>query len=753
MGYLFNPFTGNFDNSGAAVGDVQGPASSTDNAIARFDSTTGKLIQNSGVIIDDLNGITGPTSIALIGVSGGPAVVAYVQPASTGSDANNVFEIRTKAGAGTIAMTGSGIVYLTSVDQGVWKAEDIRSSTYIRAGSSSAPVNTTAGDITGVRLNIGNVAFGTGVEAAISGDATISGFLRVGSGTAPANTTAGDLTFVRGFGGDTVITSVTTGLSISAGATYALQLSSTAGTAAGGITFGTDATLYRSAADTLTTDDAVIVSQTSDPTTAVSVTGTNASSVNNARSIKVDTIFTGSGLGSAGIEAAPIHRPSVSVGSLYGLINIAKGGPPVGVTITNLYGGAYRTDSENAAGVITNAIAMVALAPSYNTLVPTSSKGVRVENAGAAGITNVIGIELLGQTKGTTITTGIRINRPSAGTGITTQTHVHGIDLLTESITFGDQTATSTNVHGIRIGIPTYTSTTNVRTMTNVANLYIEGAPVASTNITVTNGPYSVWVDAGTSRFDGLVETQTAISIKTGISGNGTINSNVAGNDWGIFRDTSNSNNLVLAEKTGSTTTSRFAFDHTGHLGIGVLTSLTGLIHIAAGTTAAGTAPIKLTSGPLLTAAEAGAVEFLTDAYYGTITTGAVRGMFGLYQTGRSTAQTAAVASVLAYTLPATDGSFIISANVLVTTATTHSFNVTVAYTDEGNTARTVTLNFSTLAGVISNAAITNVGGAVPYEGVPIRIRCKASTAITIATTGTFTAVTYNVEGSITQVA
>ncbi len=32
---------------------VKGPASSTDNAIARFDGTTGKLVQNSGAYIDD----------------------------------------------------------------------------------------------------------------------------------------------------------------------------------------------------------------------------------------------------------------------------------------------------------------------------------------------------------------------------------------------------------------------------------------------------------------------------------------------------------------------------------------------------------------------------------------------------------------------------------------------------------------------------------------------------------------------------
>ena len=36
---------------------VRGPASSTDNAIARFDSTTGKLIQNSGLAVDDNSSI------------------------------------------------------------------------------------------------------------------------------------------------------------------------------------------------------------------------------------------------------------------------------------------------------------------------------------------------------------------------------------------------------------------------------------------------------------------------------------------------------------------------------------------------------------------------------------------------------------------------------------------------------------------------------------------------------------------------
>jgi hypothetical protein len=41
-------------------GDVAGPASSTDNAVVRFDSTTGKIIQNSNVTIDDNGSINIP---------------------------------------------------------------------------------------------------------------------------------------------------------------------------------------------------------------------------------------------------------------------------------------------------------------------------------------------------------------------------------------------------------------------------------------------------------------------------------------------------------------------------------------------------------------------------------------------------------------------------------------------------------------------------------------------------------------------
>lgn len=54
-------------------------------------------------------------------------------------------------------------------------------------------------------------------------------------------------------------------------------------------------------------------------------------------------------------------------------------------------------------------------------------------------------------------------------------------------------------------------------------------------------------------------------------------------------------------------------------------------ITVRAGTTAAATAPLKFTSGSLMTTAEAGAVEFLTDRLYFTQTTSTIRNTIAAY--------------------------------------------------------------------------------------------------------------------------
>lgn len=117
----------------------------------------------------------------------------------------------------------------------------------------------------------------------------------------------------------------------------------------------------------------------------------------------------------------------------------------------------------------------------------------------------------------------------------------------------------------------------------------------------------------------------------------------------------------------------------------------------------------------------------------------------------RATAQTAAAASIATFT-PTADATFRVTGNILVTTATNHSFTMTCTYTDEGNTARTLTLPFVLVAGSAIVITVANATGTVPYQGLPIQVRAKANTAITLQTTGTFTTVTYNVEGIIERV-
>jgi len=59
---------------------------------------------------------------------------------------------------------------------------------------------------------------------------------------------------------------------------------------------------------------------------------------------------------------------------------------------------------------------------------------------------------------------------------------------------------------------------------------------------------------------------------------------------------------------------------------------------------------------------------------------------------GRSTAQTAAVASVATLTVGGADATYLVSGNVLITTSSGELFSLQVDYTDEGNTSRTATI-------------------------------------------------------------
>ena len=105
-------------STSGASGDVVGPASATDNALARFDLTTGKLIQNSVGILSDagiLTGLTGLTSsgsITFSSLTSGRVTYAGASGLLTDS-ANLTFSGSILAVTGTQTITNSSGSTLT----------------------------------------------------------------------------------------------------------------------------------------------------------------------------------------------------------------------------------------------------------------------------------------------------------------------------------------------------------------------------------------------------------------------------------------------------------------------------------------------------------------------------------------------------------------------------------------------------------------------------------------------------------------
>ena len=68
---------------------VKGPASATDNAIARFDATTGKLVQNSPVTIDD-NGVLAGFRYGSVSAIGVFLVTGYIDWTDAAGNARKI---------------------------------------------------------------------------------------------------------------------------------------------------------------------------------------------------------------------------------------------------------------------------------------------------------------------------------------------------------------------------------------------------------------------------------------------------------------------------------------------------------------------------------------------------------------------------------------------------------------------------------------------------------------------------------------
>jgi hypothetical protein len=116
--------------STAASGDVYGPASSTDNAVARFDSTTGKLLQNSVVIVGDTGDVTGVGTLSA-------ATLTLTNALGTAY-----------GGTGLTSFTSGGVVYASSTS-----ALATGSALYFDSTNTRLGIGTASPAVSGIEIS------------------------------------------------------------------------------------------------------------------------------------------------------------------------------------------------------------------------------------------------------------------------------------------------------------------------------------------------------------------------------------------------------------------------------------------------------------------------------------------------------------------------------------------------------------------------------------------------------------------------
>jgi len=169
--------------TGSAAGNVTGPASATDNAVVRFDNTTGEVIQNSGVIINDSNEISGGTwkGTAIEVAYGGtgttnPSLVAGTNVTISGTWPNQTINASGGGGGSVTDVTATAPVassggttpnismaaattsvsgYLTSTDWNTFNNKQPAGSYLTNGGALGTPSSGTATNLTGLPLSTG----------------------------------------------------------------------------------------------------------------------------------------------------------------------------------------------------------------------------------------------------------------------------------------------------------------------------------------------------------------------------------------------------------------------------------------------------------------------------------------------------------------------------------------------------------------------------------------------------------------------
>ena len=174
---------------GSGSGDVVGPSSATDNAVARYNGTTGKIIQNSAVTIDDSGNLAGVGTLNTHTIPGGTGTLA-LDPMTTRGDIiyRNASNATARLPIGTadyvLKSDGTDLAYGQIVNASVDASADIAYSKLANiaghsllgnaTGSSASAAAITSSTNNEVLRRNGTLGFGLLVDANIDSAAAIA---------------------------------------------------------------------------------------------------------------------------------------------------------------------------------------------------------------------------------------------------------------------------------------------------------------------------------------------------------------------------------------------------------------------------------------------------------------------------------------------------------------------------------------------------------------------------------------------------